>query len=209
MRTTLTPDDDVAAKLRRGARRSRRSFREGVNAASRRGPDNRTFAAGPFLVHARHLGNLRPGLDLDNVAELPESVESPGIDDPADANLLWYAYHPRSSQHDASRAWLETTLSGSESVRFTWPTLWVFLRISTSPPEAQRPYSSPPIARPRESRRTDSNEGGARLHGLGEAGASGPADRMFPRVLLMKSASSGQRRPGYRSRTDPPGARAR
>ena len=37
-----------------------------------------------------------------------------------DANLLLYAYHPRATQHEASRAWLESVLSGSEFVRFAW-----------------------------------------------------------------------------------------
>ena len=49
-----------------------------------------------------------------------------------DANLLLYAYNPRASEHEAARAWLEGTLSGGELVRFTWPTLWAFLRISTN-----------------------------------------------------------------------------
>jgi predicted nucleic acid-binding protein len=50
-----------------------------------------------------------------------------------DANLLLYAYHPKSEQHKASRAWLEAALSGAELVRFAWFTLWAFLRISTNP----------------------------------------------------------------------------
>ncbi len=35
-----------------------------------------------------------------------------------DANLLLYAYHPQSDQHEASRVWLESILSGAELVRF-------------------------------------------------------------------------------------------
>jgi toxin-antitoxin system PIN domain toxin len=49
-----------------------------------------------------------------------------------DASLLLYAYDPDSPQHDASRRWLETVLSGSALVRFPWITLWTFLRISTN-----------------------------------------------------------------------------
>jgi toxin-antitoxin system PIN domain toxin len=49
-----------------------------------------------------------------------------------DANLLLYAYHPRSDQHAKSRTWLEAVLSGRELVRFTWLTLWAFLRIGTN-----------------------------------------------------------------------------
>ena len=58
-----------------------------------------------------------------------------------DANLLLYAYHSKSDQHKASRAWLETALSGTELVRFAWLTLWAFLRISTNPRAFERPLS--------------------------------------------------------------------
>ncbi len=58
-----------------------------------------------------------------------------------DANLLLYAYHPRSPQHEASRDWLEATLSGTELVRFAWLTLWAFLRLSTQPRVFERPLT--------------------------------------------------------------------
>lgn len=58
-----------------------------------------------------------------------------------DANLLLYAYHPRSDQHDPSRAWLESVLSGPELVRFAWLTLWAFLRIATNPRIFEHPMS--------------------------------------------------------------------
>jgi hypothetical protein len=77
MRTTLTLDDDVAAKLKAEARRSARSFRAVVNEALRRGLAVRRppSSRGQFRVRARDLGDLRPGLSLDNVAELIEQVE--------------------------------------------------------------------------------------------------------------------------------------
>jgi toxin-antitoxin system PIN domain toxin len=59
-----------------------------------------------------------------------------------DANLLLYAYHERAEQHDASREWLEATLSGAELVRFAWLTLWAFLRISTSSRVFEYPLST-------------------------------------------------------------------
>lgn len=59
-----------------------------------------------------------------------------------DANLLLYAHDPRAVQHDASRAWLESVLSGSEMVRFAWLTLWAFLRIATNPRVYERPLSA-------------------------------------------------------------------
>jgi len=79
MRTTLTLDDDVAAKLRTEARRSGRPFRDVVNDAIRRGLMSRppTHPAGAFRVTTRDLGNLRPGLDLDNIADLLERIEGP------------------------------------------------------------------------------------------------------------------------------------
>jgi hypothetical protein len=77
MRTTLTLDDDVAAKLRAESRRSGRSFRDVVNETLRRGLASRrvTGSRQAFRVAARDLGGLRPGLSLDNVAELIEQVE--------------------------------------------------------------------------------------------------------------------------------------
>lgn len=78
-RTTLTLDDDVAAKLRSEAHESGRSFREVVNEAIRRGFMARRESEGaePFRVKARDLGELRPGSSLDNVAELLDRVEGP------------------------------------------------------------------------------------------------------------------------------------
>jgi plasmid stability protein len=79
VRTTLTLDDDVAAKLRAEARRSGRSFKETVNEALRRSltaPRGRPPATA-FRVVTRDLGGLREGLSLDNVADLVEQVEGP------------------------------------------------------------------------------------------------------------------------------------
>ena len=77
VRTTLTLDDEVAAKLRAEARTS--GWPDVVNDAIRRGFAVRWAAesADPFRVTARDLGNLRPGLGLDNVAELLDRVEGP------------------------------------------------------------------------------------------------------------------------------------
>jgi hypothetical protein len=77
MRTTLTLDDDVAAKLKSESQRAGRPFREIVNETLRRGFENRRATAPPrvFKVNARDLGSLRPGLTLDNIAELIEHVE--------------------------------------------------------------------------------------------------------------------------------------
>ena len=58
-----------------------------------------------------------------------------------DANLLLYAYHPQSAQHEASSRWLEGALSGTDLVRFAWVTLWAFLRIGTNPRVFERPLT--------------------------------------------------------------------
>jgi len=77
MRTTLTLDDDVAAKLKEEARRAGQPFRAIVNETLRRGLASRRATAErqTFKVQARDLGDLKSGLALDNVAELIEQVE--------------------------------------------------------------------------------------------------------------------------------------
>lgn len=78
MRTTITLDEDVAAKLKVESRQGGRSFRDVVNETLRRGLAQRNAASRQaFKVTARDLGNLRPGLSLDNVAELIEQLEGP------------------------------------------------------------------------------------------------------------------------------------
>lgn len=79
MRTTMTLDDDVAAKLKAEARRSGRSFRETVNEILRRGLSTRHSRSQKesFRVVTRDLGKLLPGLTLDNVADVLEQVEGP------------------------------------------------------------------------------------------------------------------------------------
>jgi predicted transcriptional regulator len=79
MRTTLTLDEDVAARLKSLARRSGLAFRQVVNDTLRRGlaRTSRSSSAAPFTVSARDLGRLRPGVSLDNIADLIEQVEGP------------------------------------------------------------------------------------------------------------------------------------
>jgi hypothetical protein len=77
VRTTLTLDDDVAAKLKAESRHSGRPFRDVVNETLRRGlaSQRTTNRQRPFTVQTRDLGDLKPGLSLDDVAELMEQVE--------------------------------------------------------------------------------------------------------------------------------------
>ncbi len=50
-----------------------------------------------------------------------------------DANLLLYAIDPSARQHAVAREWLERSLSGSETVGFTWIVLLAVLRLTTNP----------------------------------------------------------------------------
>ena len=79
MRTTLTLDDDVAAKLKAEARRGGQAFRDVVNDTLRRGlvSKQESAPAGRFQVETRDLGAYRPGINLDNVADLIEQIEGP------------------------------------------------------------------------------------------------------------------------------------
>jgi len=79
MRTTLTLDDDVAAKLKAEQHRAGRTFREIVNEALRQGLASQrvTTKRRSLRITARDLGELKPGLSLDNVVELIERAEGP------------------------------------------------------------------------------------------------------------------------------------
>ena len=77
-RTTITLDDDVAAKLKAEMRKSGKSFKETVNEALRVGllkhpvpPRKR------FKVRAKDMG-LKPGYSYDKPWELIEQIEGPG-----------------------------------------------------------------------------------------------------------------------------------
>ena len=80
MRTTLTLDDDVAERLKAEARRSDKPFRTVVNEFLRLGLSSRPKGRPqepPFVVRARDLGALRPGLSLDNIGDLLDAGEGP------------------------------------------------------------------------------------------------------------------------------------
>lgn len=78
LRTTLTLDDDVAAKLKAETRRSGRSFKQTVNETLRLGLNAppKIEPREPFRVRARAL-NPRPGIDYGNIHELLEQLEGP------------------------------------------------------------------------------------------------------------------------------------
>ena len=79
MRTTITLDEDVAAKLKTLVRRSGQPFKDVVNEALRRGLAPVPSSAGrqPFRISARDLGGTRPGVQLDDVGGLLDTIEGP------------------------------------------------------------------------------------------------------------------------------------
>jgi uncharacterized protein len=58
-----------------------------------------------------------------------------------DANILIYAVNQDAAFHQESKAWLESTFSGSDTVAFSWNVLLAFLRLTTRPGVFQRPLT--------------------------------------------------------------------
>jgi hypothetical protein len=78
MRTTLTLDDDVAAKLRELAHRRKVSFKEIVNSVLRRGlnaQETRGETVQQFRVDTFR-SNFRPGVDPLKLNQLSDELEA-------------------------------------------------------------------------------------------------------------------------------------
>ena len=78
MRTTVTLDPDVAAKLKRLAGERRISFKEALNSTVRRGFERREVKPQPYRVRTRNLGE-RPGVNLDKALQLAGELEDAEI----------------------------------------------------------------------------------------------------------------------------------
>jgi hypothetical protein len=74
MRTTVTLDPDVAAKLKQTARERDISFKEALNSSVRRGLEGSGTASRPYRVPTRRLG-VRPGVNLDKALQLASELE--------------------------------------------------------------------------------------------------------------------------------------
>jgi ribbon-helix-helix CopG family protein len=74
MRTTITLDPDVAAKLKREARDRGVSFKQALNSSVRRGLSGGGATPRPYQAPTRRLG-ARPGLDLDRALSLAAGLE--------------------------------------------------------------------------------------------------------------------------------------
>ena len=59
----------------------------------------------------------------------------------ADAKVLLYAVDEKSKHHAAALNWLDSALSGSDTVGFAWVVLLAFLRLSTRPDIFARPLT--------------------------------------------------------------------
>jgi toxin-antitoxin system PIN domain toxin len=60
-----------------------------------------------------------------------------------DVNLLIYAVNEDSQDHRKAKAWLETAISGPETVGLPWIVLLAFLRLTTRPGLFKKPIAMP------------------------------------------------------------------
>jgi hypothetical protein len=76
VRTTLTPDPDIAAKAKKSAARLHKPLKEVINAALRVGLDKILYPprAKPYRTKPRPMG-LRRAFGYDNISELIASAE--------------------------------------------------------------------------------------------------------------------------------------
>ena len=59
-----------------------------------------------------------------------------------DVNLLVYAADETAARHELALEWVQTTLSGTETVAFAWLALIGFVRITTNPKSVAIPWSA-------------------------------------------------------------------
>ena len=80
MRTTVTLEDDVAAKLRDEMMRTGSSMKDAVNKLLRRGFEScgEEELAASFTVDARSMG-VRAGFDVDDIGGLFDLLDGPAI----------------------------------------------------------------------------------------------------------------------------------
>jgi hypothetical protein len=74
MRTTVTLDPDVAAKLKEAAREQGISFKEALNSSVRRGFERGEVRPRPYRIRPQKLG-VRPGVNLVKALQLAGEME--------------------------------------------------------------------------------------------------------------------------------------
>jgi Ribbon-helix-helix protein, copG family len=75
MRTTVTLDDDVAAKLKRIARDRDVSFKEALNSTVRRGFERGEAKPRPYRLPPPRRMEAKPGVNLDKALQLAGEME--------------------------------------------------------------------------------------------------------------------------------------
>ena len=79
MRTTLTLDPDVAKRLKDEAARQRKTFKEVVNEALRRGLDPKRAGRRRRYRVRPHKTTLRPGIDGQSLNQLADELEDEAV----------------------------------------------------------------------------------------------------------------------------------
>jgi hypothetical protein len=79
MRTTVTLDEDVAAKLKRLARERDISFKEALNSSVRRGLQRGEAKPRPYRLPPPQRLEARPGVNLDKALQLAGELEDAEI----------------------------------------------------------------------------------------------------------------------------------
>ena len=75
MRTTVTLDPDVAAKLKQTARDSGISFKEALNTSVRRGLSSAEAKPRPYRLPTPQRLEAKPGVNLDKALQLAGQLE--------------------------------------------------------------------------------------------------------------------------------------
>ena len=78
MRTTVTLDPDLAARLKALARERGVSFKEALNSVLRRGLSEGSEQARPYRLQTYTMG-VRPGINLDKALQLAAELEDEEI----------------------------------------------------------------------------------------------------------------------------------
>ncbi|HEX7244213.1 MAG TPA: CopG family transcriptional regulator [Solirubrobacterales bacterium] len=79
MRTTVTLDPDVAAKLKEETRKRGISFKEALNSSVRRGLERGEAKPGTYRLPPPHRMGARPGVNLDKALQLAGELEDEEI----------------------------------------------------------------------------------------------------------------------------------
>lgn len=75
MRTTVTLDPDVAARLKELSHRRHASFKETLNDVLRRGLEGRARTTAPKFKVEPHVGGFRPGVDPARLNQLTDELD--------------------------------------------------------------------------------------------------------------------------------------